>query len=261
VISVGGINDGNMIDARVESYHSSFGSTIDGFMKPELVAQAIWVAAPILTNTDQHREAHDLHEKLADNNTSSSDRETINKRIRETKFFSPDYMHVDGTSFATPIVSSVIAQLLQATPSLNPREIRSILFTTAKRLENIEAVRQGFGIIQPRKAIIKALTKKQIAKVNGSPFVNVENKTVEFYFEHGSAEQISVSGTFNNWAKDVLLLEPGKDGLWKIEIPLLPKGKYYYKFYVDGIQWAEDVENPYREPDGFNGWNSVLQIQ
>jgi 1,4-alpha-glucan branching enzyme len=75
------------------------------------------------------------------------------------------------------------------------------------------------------------------------------------------ASQISLAGNFNEWAQDVLLMEPGKDGLWKIEIPILPAGKYSYKFLVDEKHWMEDVDNPYREPDGFNGFNSLLIIE
>ena len=93
-----------------------------------------------------------------------------------------------------------------------------------------------------------------------SPNINRQNNTIEFVFHSDFAEQVSLSGSFNHWAKDVLILEPGKDGLWKIEIPLLPEGKYLYKFCVDEKTWMEDIDNPYREPDGFNGFNSVLNV-
>jgi hypothetical protein len=56
------------------------------------------------------------------------------------------------------------------------------------------------------------------------------------------------------------LLAPEKNGIWKIEIPLLPAGRYRYKFFINGMTWLEDVYNPYREPDGFNGFNSILTL-
>ena len=86
-------------------------------------------------------------------------------------------------------------------------------------------------------------------------------KTIGFYVQHDCASQISLAGSFNHWAQDVLLLEPGKNGLWKIEIPMLPAGRYQYKFFVDDRSWIEDVNNPYREPDGFSGFNSILIIE
>jgi len=97
--------------------------------------------------------------------------------------------------------------------------------------------------------------------VHESPFINRRKKTIEFNIKNGCAHQISLSGSFNHWAQDVLLLQPGKNGTWKIEIPMLPQGKYYYKFFIDDRMWVEDVDNPWREPDGLIGWNSVLVVE
>ena len=94
-----------------------------------------------------------------------------------------------------------------------------------------------------------------------SPHINSRKKTIAFFIQNKCANQISLAGTFNHWAHDTLLMEPGKDGMWKIEIPLLPKGNYKYKFFIDERMWVEDVDNPVREPDGLNGWNSILMIQ
>jgi serine protease AprX len=46
VIAVGGIDDGNELSNNMAAYHSSYGTTADALMKPELVAHAIWIAAP-----------------------------------------------------------------------------------------------------------------------------------------------------------------------------------------------------------------------
>lgn len=94
-----------------------------------------------------------------------------------------------------------------------------------------------------------------------SPFFNQRKKTIEFYIENDCAHQISLSGSFNNWAQDVLLMQQGTKGTWKIEIPMLPRGTYRYKFFIDDKMWVEDVDNPLREPDGVTGWNSVLTVQ
>lgn len=256
VIAVGGVDDGNELNNKITAYHSTYGKTVDALMKPELVAHAIWIAAPILPNTKEHANAKSLYSNISQNKSAE-----IISQIQQAKYISEDYMHVDGTSFATPIVSSVIAQMLEADSSLTPKQIRSILFSTSKRLEGISPERQGYGIIQPRKAILKILKRQAVMKSNTSPFINREKNIIEFYIENEYAEQISLVGSFNHWAQDVLLLEPSTNGLWKIEIPLLREGKYSYKFFIDGKLWMEDVENPYREPDGFNGFNSLLIIQ
>ena len=285
VISVGGIDDENKLQAFANKlYHSAYGKTVDDLMKPELVAHAIWIAAPILPGTKEQKESAVLHRLaelgdrlllpelktnfaqtgLDDSVTQSNDvtfiREAIIRRIQSCKYISAHYMHVDGTSFAAPIVSSVIAQLLESNPNLTPATIREVLFSTAKRIESFPAERQGFGVIRPRKAILKTLKREYIMKPEDSPHINNNQNTIQFYVQHDCASQISLAGSFNHWAQDVLLLEPGKNGLWKIEIPMLPAGKYKYKFFVDDREWIEDVNNPYREPDGFSGFNSILMI-
>ena len=51
-IAVGGLDDQNSLDrARRGMYRSSYGPTIDGLQKPEVIAPGIWVAAPILPHT------------------------------------------------------------------------------------------------------------------------------------------------------------------------------------------------------------------
>jgi serine protease AprX len=285
VIAVGGIDDGNQLGEKMGTfYHSSFGKTIDDLMKPELVAHAIWIAAPILCETKEQEEAALLYRLLslpdADlpgelNRTFSATqlddvileesdimykKQLIKYRIQTAKYISPFYMHVDGTSFSAPVVSAVIAQMLEADPLLSPKQIRQILFKTASRIKAIPAERQGFGVIQPRKALLSVLKKDCIAETNGSPFINRSQNTIEFTIHHQSAEQISLTGSFNQWTEDILLLTPGANGEWKIVIPLLPEGKYRYKFLADGKYWLEDTNNPFREPDGFNGFNSLLII-
>ena len=285
VIAVGGIDDSNELNpGNGKAWHSSYGKTIDNLMKPELVAHAIWVAAPILCETKEQAEAAILYQllSLSDDDlleelnrkfsaTQLDDvilkgnnimyKQIIKSRVQTAKYISPFYMHVDGTSFSAPVVSSVIAQLLEADPMLTPGQVRQILFKTAKRIADIPPERQGFGVIQPRKAILNVLKKEFITATNVSPFINRQQNTIEFIIHHQNAEQISLAGSFNQWAEDVLLLTPGFQGEWKIAIPLLPEGQYRYKFLADGKYWLEDVENPYREPDGFNGFNSLFVIE
>jgi len=286
VIAVGGVDDENMLGAVPQKlYHSSYGTTVDGLTKPELMAHGIWIAAPILPNSSEQKESEILHRllqfpnedlinetrkvqsetklgiSLYDNIQPDALRHQILTRIRTCKYISPHYMHVDGTSFAAPIVTAVIAQLLQIDRSLSPKAIRDILFSTARRLNDLPAEKQGFGLVQPRKAVLKILRRGIAMKGKQSPFINTQNKTIEFFVGHDCATQVSLAGSFNGWAEDVLLMEPGAGGLWTIEIPMLPAGHYQYKFLVDEQNWIEDFSNPYREPDGYSGFNSILIIE
>jgi serine protease AprX len=162
VIAVGGIDDNNIINNEgPQAYHSPFGPTVDGLLKPELVANAIWLAAPILPGTPEKEKAEMLHQVIEmDNSAWEKNKEKISEKtginnsnfemqkqavvneIKATKFFSPHYMHVDGTSFAAPIVCSVIAQMLEINPALSPYQVRQVLFSTATRFTSIETMRQ-----------------------------------------------------------------------------------------------------------------------
>lgn len=178
VIAVGGLDDGGAGD-QSWGYHSSYGLTIDGLQKPELIAPAIWVAAPILPNTPTAAQASLLavlseasddaiHSLLVEHAGVDPDldaiagreaylvRQLVASKWHDQKVVSGHYKHVDGTSFAAPIVSSVVAQMLEANPRLQPYQCRRMLMTTARGLPGIPLDRQGWGVVQPRAAVAAA---------------------------------------------------------------------------------------------------------
>jgi serine protease AprX len=183
-ISVGGLDDQNSLDrARRGMYRSSYGPTIDGLQKPEIIAPGIWVAAPILPQTPTAAEAQlystlntaqddELQSLIAANKGVDKDldeaqnlptpllRQLITIKLHEGNVINQHYKFVDGTSFAAPIVSSVIACMLQANPRLTPQEIKRILIGTAERVSEIEVERQGWGVVSPRRAVERALAMK-----------------------------------------------------------------------------------------------------
>jgi serine protease AprX len=180
VITVGGLDDNNNLEfSDNDIYRSSYGPTIDGLQKPELIAPGIWVAAPILPGTPTASQAAllsslenssdaELRELIRRNPGIDPDldqalelpayllRQIIWVKVRDNNVISGHYKHVDGTSFAAPIVSSVAAQLLEENPELKPREVKQILIKTAARLPNVEVDRQGWGVVNPRAALSAA---------------------------------------------------------------------------------------------------------
>ncbi|HVE82821.1 MAG TPA: S8 family serine peptidase [Myxococcales bacterium] len=193
VISVGGMDDsGNPRLGRITGYRSSYGPTIDGVQKPEIITLADWIAAPILPNTptaqqaallarlnetpdDQLRAVIEQHPKVfppldeAKERPAYLIREIIDIGLRDGLVIDQHYKMVDGTSFAAPIVTSVVAQMLEANPALTPQQVKRILLQTATRLPNLEVDRQGWGAIQPRAAVERALAFKHEALANGLP--------------------------------------------------------------------------------------------
>ena len=87
-------------------------------------------------------------------------RQCINAGLRDELVINQHYKMVDGTSFAAPIVTSVVAQMLEANPALKPLEVKRILMQTARRVDHVSVDRQGAGAIQPRAAIDRALSMR-----------------------------------------------------------------------------------------------------
>ncbi len=69
------------------------------------------------------------------------------------------YKHVDGTSFAAPIVASIAAQMIEANQGLTPQQIKRILVVTARRIQGVDVDRQGWGVVDAEKAVQAALKK------------------------------------------------------------------------------------------------------
>src|SRR5438552_7831833 len=84
-------------------------------------------------------------------------RQLVGIKVNSNNVISSHYKHVDGTSFAAPIVSSIVAQMLEANPYLTPHEVKQILIITAERLPHVEVDRQGWGVVNPRSAVARAL--------------------------------------------------------------------------------------------------------
>jgi hypothetical protein len=72
-----------------------------------------------------------------------------------------------------------------------------------------------------------------------------------------NAKRVYLSGSFNNWNPDELLMSKTSTG-WNLPL-YLAEGTHTYKFVADG-NWIEDPGNKKRLPNEFNDFNSVIQI-
>ena len=111
VITVGALDTADTAttgDDGLASF-SSRGLTQDGFAKPEIVAPGRRIVAP-----------------LADKGSFLG--KAFPDRITDT-----DYIRLSGTSMAAPIVTGIVALLLQRFPALTPDQIKWLLVGTARR--------------------------------------------------------------------------------------------------------------------------------
>jgi len=181
VITVGGLDDsGNPHFGKIAGYRSSFGPTVDGLQKPEVITLADWIAAPVLPGTPTAKQVAllvKLHKAkdgelegliqrypgvyppldVAKHQPAYLIRQIIEGALRNELVVNEHYKMVDGTSFAAPIVTSVVAQMLEANPAMKPLAVKRALIQTARRLPNLDVDRQGWGAIQPRLAVERAI--------------------------------------------------------------------------------------------------------
>lgn len=279
-ITVGGIVDGNSNDARLMcEYGSSRGPAVDGTHKPDIVAPSHLLPAPMLPNNSVIRESELLHRlvkiplkqlipgltkvlgytHLGKDIVRKSPREirrAIRDRMHAEKFFAPYYQHVDGTSFAAPIVSSIVAQMLEANGGLSPALIKYILKTTARRLPDIDPMAQGAGLVNAAECVQWALAEREDIR----QFPVVREGRITFSYPNSKARTVELVGDLTAWQQGVLRMHK-VDNVWRVDIPHLRFGKYAYKYLVDETHWTKDPHNPHSEADPFGGENSLLKLE
>ena len=253
-ITVGGIDDTNLFDRQeVELWHSNYGSTVEGLSKPELVAPSIWVVAPMLPGTPTARHATRLFKRR-------NQGENVAREMQEAKLLTPHYKHVDGTSFAAPLISSVIACMLQANRSLTPDRIKELLLKAAWNVPGAPRERQGAGAIEAGKAVALAVwDRKQILADAQLPPVISETE-ITYLLQDSQACKVEVFGNWNNWRSPGISAIQIQPGIWHAQQPRLAPGRYWYKFRLDGSQWMSDPANPRKSVDRSGRINSVLIV-
>jgi len=285
VITVGGYDDGNDPDGKQLSlYCSSFGTTADGLAKPEIIAPARGVAAPILPGTPAFRRAEalsllsaqpdaflarTLRDLVAENPafdrlqgpTPEETRLRVEEALRDGRIVATHYQHVEGTSFAAPIAASVVAQMLEANPALTPAAVKHILITTADRVAGGPALRQGHGMLCARRAVEAARREAHGADASAFSGPRREDGRVVFTYHDDRAERVELAGEFNGWDPRRAAFQRLAPGVWRASVDAPAPGRYRYKFLVDGERWIEDPGNGAKELDPYGGFDSVLRIE
>jgi serine protease AprX len=111
VMTVGATDDRGTTDTSddVLAAFSSYGRTVDGFAKPDLVAPGRHIVSTLASPTSPLAIQFPTH-----------------------VVGGGSYIRMSGTSAATPVVSGVVAQLLQARPSLTPGQVKWLLTHTGR---------------------------------------------------------------------------------------------------------------------------------
>ena len=91
-------------------------------------------------------------------------------------------------------------------------------------------------------------------------------KSVEITCSAPDAQEVFVSGTFNNWDPSQTPMKKGADGIWRVMLRV-PAGSHEYKFVVDGKWLCEPgvdepklVGSPNCIPNVYGSMNLKLDV-
>ena len=223
-LTVGGLDDRNLFDrAEWRLWHSNYGETAGRAPKPEVVAPSMWTVAPILPGTDVAAEARQLFAARATRPSPA-----IDQRIAELRLVTPHYQHVEGTSFAAPIVAAIAACMRQANPTLAPGRIKDLLMRSAVRIPahptsgRAPAQSMQAGPWHRRSTIPRARRGRRSSATARSPScctTAAPNRRHRWQL---------------GWLAAPVRRRCGDHGEWQASVPRpAPAGRYSYKFLVD----------------------------
>jgi serine protease AprX len=254
-LTVGGLDDRNTLaHDEIALWHGNYGEASNSVPKPELVAPSIWVAAPVLPGSDLAREAIELFERRVSGDPA------IDRRIAALRLITPHYQHVEGTSFAAPVVAAGIACLLEANPTLSPLLIRDVLMRTAQPVAGAPPERQGAGALEAGRAVALALHERH---GDGLPWPfspRLSSAGVVFGLHDHGARRVEVLGSWDGWRAPGWSASRREAGVWETTPRRLDPGEYSYKFLLDGDRWLDDPANAAKAHDGSGNLNSVLVV-
>lgn len=192
---------------------SSVGPTIDGRVKPDIVAPGTFIASAV-NSFDSYKSAYPTASAVVWND------KTYN------------YSYMQGTSMAAPFVTGVIATWLQACPELDSDAIREVLAKTAVNDKHTQQATCGYGKIDAYnglKEVLARVSSVDVAEV-GTPACILSRQSDGNYQLFFTAQQMDVEIVLSDAAGNLVnrqsypLMEQG--GAVNLSMAGLPRGIY-----------------------------------
>jgi serine protease AprX len=122
VITVGAVDQHMTSDPSDDDvpYWSAYGTSMDGFSKPDVSAPGRYMIAPVPMGA------------------------TIPTTVPD-RVVTPGYMWMSGTSFAAPVVSAEAAQILARHPGFTPDQVKGAIMLSSNYLPNVNNFSDGVG--------------------------------------------------------------------------------------------------------------------
>lgn len=90
-----------------------------------------------------------------------------------------------------------------------------------------------------------------------------ENKVIVTFEIPGSvwAERIHLVGDFNDWDRESLPLQPGRQENWQVELELDRGREYRFRYLIDGDHWRSEWHADCHAAAEDGGFDSVISVQ
>lgn len=160
VVTVGSSNHEDTVkvrDDRVPVYSSRGPTRSNGLSKPDVVSPGV-------------------HTVSLRSPGSAIDQKFSSARVKD------HYFRGTGTSMSTATVSGIVALMLQHDPTLTPNEVKHRLLQTARPIADRDALLAGRGLVDARRATLKAISGEANAGVersNGLGSLDADRGSIE----------------------------------------------------------------------------------
>jgi serine protease AprX len=179
VVTVGAVDIGGTAKTNDDDRApwSAYGRTQDGFWKPEICAPGRMMVGPVPMGSTLAVE-------------------------KASKMKSPGYIELSGTSFATPVIAGIAAQIIARNPTITPDQVKGALMRRARPVPRAEKGSCGVGQVNAVRAVLNATkASNPNAALNG--FLKVDPATGLAAFDAVSwtdAIRANVSWDAVSWA-------------------------------------------------------------
>ena len=75
------------------------------------------------------------------------------------------------------------------------------------------------------------------------------------------ADNVVLSGEFNEWSCDATKLECDDDGSWRAVVALEPGRSYRYRYLIDGERWENASQADAYVPNPYGSEDSVIVVE
>jgi subtilisin family serine protease len=147
------------------------------------------------------------------------------------------YAEVGGTSFASPQVTGVVAQMLQVNPALSPIEVRRLLRNTASQARQPDN-RRGWGVVNADAAVRAAERRARATPPSSfvveSPYPTPADSqlTVPVRAPRSASATLSLVSPLGTVpARQTRRVQPGPNWL-RLNLQAVPPGLYLYRLQL-----------------------------